>query len=150
MKRKVLFVMDGMKIGGVENALISVLNRFDYECFDVDLLILHERTELLDKVNQNVGIYHYENQVGKQKTIGFYFWYVLFSISRFLPFTKLKQYFSQKLQHSVMRSRCHSLLPQGYDCVIAYKQGEAENCVAFSIPAKEKIAFYHHGSIIDD
>lgn len=150
MKRKVLFVMDGMKIGGVENALIPVLNRLDFEQFDVDLMILHENTELLDKVNQNVRIYHYENQIGEQKSIGFYFWYALFSISRLLPFAKLKHHFSQQLQHSVMRSRCHSLLPQRYDCVIAYKQGEAENCVAFSIPAKEKIAFYHHGSIIDD
>lgn len=149
-KKYILFVMDGMKIGGVENALILVLDRFDYDNYEVDLLLLHEDLELLDKIHPNVKVYHYEQNRKVPVTISFIVWYFLFTMGRVLRLDKIKSIFSVRMQHCGMRNRCNCILPRRYDCAIAYKQGEAENCVAYCISAGRKIAFYHHGSIIDD
>ena len=39
MKKKILFVMPSLNSGGAEKSLISVLSLFDYERYDVDLLL---------------------------------------------------------------------------------------------------------------
>ena len=36
-KKKILFVLDSLRIGGAEKSLITLLSLLDYERFDVDL-----------------------------------------------------------------------------------------------------------------
>ncbi len=38
MKKKKTFVLDNLLGGGAERVLIEILNNFDYEIFDVELL----------------------------------------------------------------------------------------------------------------
>ena len=42
MKKRVLFVIDSLHSGGAEKSLVSLLNLFDYENYEVDLLTFKE------------------------------------------------------------------------------------------------------------
>ena len=58
-KKKILIVSGGMDIGGIERSLLGLLGEFDYEKYDVDLL-LHsvsgEFLPLVDKRCNNFGV----------------------------------------------------------------------------------------------
>ena len=51
-----------MPIGGAERALLGLLSVFDYESFDVDLMINRHEGELLDKIPERVNVLP-ENEV---------------------------------------------------------------------------------------
>ena len=55
-KRKILFVVNHLTIGGVQKSLISALNAIDYEKNDVTLYLRKNRTTLLPYVNNNVTV----------------------------------------------------------------------------------------------
>lgn len=59
MKKKIIFLSSTLCIGGVEKALIELLNRLDYDKYDVTLFLENKEGELLSKVNKNVKIYNY-------------------------------------------------------------------------------------------
>lgn len=56
MKKNILFIISTLRCGGAEHALVSLLNVFDYEKYNVDLLILCQegmfyRKEIPEQVN---------------------------------------------------------------------------------------------------
>lgn len=56
MKKSVLFVNDEMTMGGVARILNTFLKYIDRNKYDVDLLVLHKRGELLEEVPEGVNI----------------------------------------------------------------------------------------------
>ena len=55
-KKKILFVIPSVKIGGIENALLNMLEHFDYSKYDVHLFVFHLDKERAKKINQNVKV----------------------------------------------------------------------------------------------
>ena len=55
-KRDLLFTSFNMGIGGIENALVNLLNRINYNKYNVCLVLEEKDGELLDKVNNKVNI----------------------------------------------------------------------------------------------
>ena len=149
-KKKILFVMDGMKIGGVESALISVFHYLDFDRYDVDLLLLHDHDELKDEIPPEVSLFYLERSKSYGKGISFYCFRVLMSFFRLFHMPRLSAKAADAMRYAARRKRSEKLLPCRYHTVIAYKHGEAESFAAFCIKAENKILFYHHGSIIDD
>ena len=146
-EKNILFVMDGMKVGGVERALISVFHYFDYSSYNCELLLLHNDDELLNEVDKRVKITRLSSANNRKKPLSFFFWYLIIKLCFFS--TKLKSKFSIRMQNACMKAYGKQILGK-YDVVIAYKQGEAENFVADCIDCDRKILFYHHGSLIDE
>mgnify|MGYP000868486302 CR=1 FL=1 len=64
-KKKVILFMTTMYTGGIENALIELLNKLDYEKYDVTLFLENKKGELLPKINKNVKIYNYNLSYSK-------------------------------------------------------------------------------------
>ena len=64
-KKKVILFMTTMYTGGIENALIELLNKLDYEKYDVTLFLENKKGELLSKINKNVKIYNYNLSYSK-------------------------------------------------------------------------------------
>ena len=58
-KKKVLFTAFNLGVGGVSSALINLLNQFDYEKYDVTLLLQIRQGDFLDKLNPNVNLEDY-------------------------------------------------------------------------------------------
>ena len=50
MKKKLLFVTEALWIGGIERALVNLLNRLDQEKYDVTCLVLHGELELAGRL----------------------------------------------------------------------------------------------------
>jgi len=55
-KRKLLFTANTLCMGGIENALVNLLNYIDYDKYNVDLVLEKKEGEFLDKINKNVNI----------------------------------------------------------------------------------------------
>lgn len=55
-KKKILFVMNNLNVGGAEKALVSLLQVFDYHRYDVDLLLLKKEGVFLKLVPDKVNI----------------------------------------------------------------------------------------------
>ena len=51
MKKKILFITEALWIGGIETALISLLNRMDYDKYDVTCLVIRGSLELADRIH---------------------------------------------------------------------------------------------------
>ena len=149
-KKRLLFVMDGLKIGGVESALISVFHFLDFDRYDVDLLLLHEHDELKDEIPSAVNFYYLDHSGSSQKSAAFLGLWTLYRICSLFRLRNAANRFSARMRYAIRRKKAKILLPGNYETVIAYKHGEAESFAAFCIKAKNKILFYHHGSIIDD
>lgn len=56
MKKKILFIMPSMFIGGAERSLIGLLDSFDYEKYDVSLFLFRHEGEFLEYIPKNVNI----------------------------------------------------------------------------------------------
>ncbi|WP_296975521.1 glycosyltransferase [Thermobacillus sp. ZCTH02-B1] len=56
MKKRVLFTLYDMEIGGIERSLVNMLEHFDYDRYDVDLLVFRHTGELLPLVTDRVRL----------------------------------------------------------------------------------------------
>lgn len=56
MKKRILFIHNWMVCGGIERVLLSLLNRFDYSKFEVELLLLHKEGEFLEYLPSEVKV----------------------------------------------------------------------------------------------
>ena len=56
MKKKILFVNDEMTMGGVARILNTFLKMIDKEKYEVDLLVLHKRGELLNEIPEDINV----------------------------------------------------------------------------------------------
>ena len=56
MKKSILFVSHALELGGAERALIALLDALDPEKYDVDLFLLRQQGELLQKIPSHVHV----------------------------------------------------------------------------------------------
>lgn len=56
MKKSILFVSHALELGGAERALLALLDALDPENYDVDLFLLRQQGELLQKIPPHVHV----------------------------------------------------------------------------------------------
>lgn len=56
MKRKILFVMESLGIGGAEKSLLTILSMLDYQKYDVDLFLFRTDGELMEFLPSEVKV----------------------------------------------------------------------------------------------
>ncbi len=56
MKKQLLIISGGMEIGGIERSLLGLLGEFDYERYDVDLLLFSVSGELLPLIDSRCNL----------------------------------------------------------------------------------------------
>jgi len=62
MKKKLLFVIPSLEIGGAEKSLINLLSEFSYTEYDVDLLLLKRENSLIKYLPREVNIINPGNE----------------------------------------------------------------------------------------
>ena len=67
MKKKVLFVTEALWVGGIETSLINLLKHFDYDRYEVTLLVIRAELELADQINENCRLLVSD----REKTVSF-------------------------------------------------------------------------------
>ena len=50
MKKKVIFISQALWIGGIETALVNLLNRFDYDKYDVTCMVVQKSLEMAESI----------------------------------------------------------------------------------------------------
>lgn len=60
MKKKLIFFAYSLNVGGIENSLINLLNKIDYNKYDVTLVLEKKEGIFLNKVNKHVNVVEYK------------------------------------------------------------------------------------------
>ena len=56
VKKKIIFVMSRMSIGGSQKSLVNALSAIDYEQYDVTLYVRENKTELVSELPDDVKV----------------------------------------------------------------------------------------------
>lgn len=147
--KKLLIVNNNMHIGGIQKALLNLLNEID-DKYEVTLLLFAKTGALLDKIPKNVKVVSANSfikimgltqaEARKDGTLTYLF-------RSF--FTLLTRAFTTRLSFGIL-SRLYKVKGE-YDCAVSYMQnGEARvfygGCAEFvlrAVRAKKKVCFLH-------
>ena len=151
MKKKILIASYDLEIGGVERSLISMLNNFDYERYDVDLLLYNHSGEFMPLIPKDVKLL---SENSKYKSIRLGIGTLIKSGEYNLAFQRLRAKYGYEYrrdkslddtyQMQLMWKYCNPYFPkveEEYDVAISYLW--PHNFVAEKVRAKKKIAWIH-------
>lgn len=151
MKKKILIASYDLEIGGVERSLISMLNNFDYERYDVELLLYNHSGEFMPLILKDVKLLP-ENTKYKSIRLGIG---TLIKAGEYnLAFQRLRAKYGYEYrrdkslddtyQMQLMWKYCNPYFPmveEEYDIAISYLW--PHDFVAEKVRAKKKIAWIH-------
>lgn len=123
-KKKIIFLSYSLCIGGIEKALITLLNKLDYSKYDVTLLLEKKEGELLPKLNKNVKIYNYDTCNSK---------HILY----------------RKIRNGLKRLKYLILNYMKYDFACCYAT-YSKPCSMLSLKSSKNTALYIHGDYTNE
>lgn len=154
MKKRILFTMPSMFMGGAERSLLGLLDAIDYKKYDVELFLYRHEGEFLEFINPKVTIIP---EINKYKTFDVPIVSLiksklyLFGISRIISkiFLKLHCLLSKEKEGVWMHMQYTSRflqwilpnIPGEYDCAISFLG--VSDVLVNKINAKTKIAWIH-------
>ncbi|MBE6568740.1 MAG: glycosyltransferase [Ruminococcaceae bacterium] len=146
-KRKIAFVMGPLIVGGVEKAIIELLQHIDYSRYDVTLYLENDSGAWKNRINSNTKI-EYWNMISTKKLILTQLQKLkLFSVAYGVFFRIMARLnYSNYLLNGYYSQKClPNLCDESFDCVIAY---QAYNPLVVSVAlnrlrSKKKIAWIH-------
>ena len=148
MKKKLLFVIDSLYIGGAEKSLISLLNTIDYNKYEVDLLLFKKGGDFERYIPTEVRVLetpeYYRFISGKRfgfkKDIIYLINRLKTSINlRINNYKKTELHSEQVVFKSIQK--CLNSNLEKYDVAIAYSQGMPTYFVANKVNANRKLAW---------
>lgn len=153
MKKKIIFVTKALWIGGIETALVNLLNHFDYQKYDVTLLVLHAELNLLEQINPNCRILITD----REKTYTFsekYQFSRLYHLTEeaenpsclhkmLMWTTPVIKWIENRLYIRYIR-RC--LNEEHFDTCVIYSDVAAETAIR-AVAADRYLMYYHHGAM---
>ena len=152
--KKLIFVAQALWIGGIETALVNLLNRLDCNKYEVTCLILHDSQELANHLPKQCRLI----VADRDRQISFSEPYTLKKIYHLMekPNTdskirlavwKMLRFFLQGIEADRYASyiRCQ-LSNEHFDTCIIYSDRCAETAIK-AVNAKRFLLFYHHGAM---
>lgn len=146
-KKKLLFINGHLNTGGVEKSLLDILSHLDYEKYEVDLLLTESLGDYASQLPPQVNVL----LRGIEGTYGSLPKVIVncvrkrdwFSFRMRIIFLLMKL-FGQKQVHwakNLLTGR------KQYDCAIGFRRGLCTQIAAYAVNAKQRITWWHHGSI---
>lgn len=141
MKLKILFVNGNLAIGGVERALVNLLNGLEGEKYYVDLLLLQSGDAYKKEIKSKVNII----QRDTANAFGPFIPTIINAIRRKDSFT-LGLRICLSLGNANLRFMKKALgINKKYDIAISFRPGFCEEIVLNAVSAHKKFAWWHHG-----
>ncbi len=149
MKKKLLFIMPNLGSGGAEKALTNLLSLFDYESYEVDLLLFRREGIFLADVPEKVNIIDGGKNYAafdasaaayiKSKLLGFDF---KSAVNR-IEYSKAissgnREKIWQCLKKAIKKPQKH------YDVAVAYLEGNSVYYCVDCVDADRKIGYVHN------
>lgn len=148
MKKKLLFVIDSLSIGGAEKSLVSLLNLIEPSKYEIDLLLFKRGEDLERYLPKHINIlpvpeyFRFLNheKFAAAKNITYSYYKIKTSLN-----LRLNKY-AKKTLHSeqvVYKNLARIIYPieSMYDVAIAYSQGMPTYFVASKVKASKKLAW---------
>ena len=154
MTKKLIFVTEALWIGGIETALVNLLNHLDYKKYDVTCLILCDEQQMAERITRKCRLL----VADRQKPVSFpkaYKYRRIFnlmeepqnasSIRRMLwrVLCFLLRAPEACLYASYLRKQLHE---EHFDTAVIYSDRTAETAVR-AVNADNFLMFYHHGGM---
>lgn len=153
MKKKIIFVTHALWIGGIETALVNLLNSMDYDKYDVTCLVLTDITELAPGITGKCRII----TADRRHTVSFeraYKYSRLYDLmeepqnaGRFRCFVwKALSFFLKAPEARLYAAYIRGRLKETFDTVVIYNDRTAETAVR-GVRGERYLMFYHHGAM---
>lgn len=153
MKKKIIFVSEALWIGGIETALVNLLNRLDYEKYDVTCLILRDCQDMAPRITPKCRLI----VADREHPVSFsapYRYARLYHLTEhsdnpsrlhraLMWLTPAVKWVENRLYIRYIRRQMHA---ESFDTAIIYSDRAAETTVR-GIRAKKYLMFYHHGAM---
>lgn len=148
--KHILFINGHLNAGGVERSLVDILKHMDYTKYAVDLLLLEDIGDYASELPPEVNVLFRDlhNTYGGfassvQRCIAARDWMCLRLRLLFL----LRKIFGPR----AFKSAATLLLGEHhYDCVIGFRPGICADLAGYSVKAKRRITWWHHGEFYVD
>ena len=149
-KQKILFINGHLNAGGVERSLVDILKHMDYTKYAVDLLLLEDTGDYASELPPEVNVLFRDlhNTYGSfassvRRCIAARDWMCLRLRTLFL----LQKFLGSR----ALKSAATLLLGEHhYDCVIGFRPGICADLAGYSVKAKRRITWWHHGEFYVD
>ncbi|MBR7179882.1 MAG: glycosyltransferase [Oscillospiraceae bacterium] len=153
MKKKIIFVTEALWIGGIETALVNLLNRMDYDKYNVTCLVIRGSLEMADRITSKCRLI----VADRENTISFP---KAYKYSRLYHLTEESENPS-RLHKAMMwavpaikwvenrlyiRYIRENLKDEHFDTCVIYSDRTAETAIR-GIHADRYLMFYHHGAM---
>lgn len=149
MKKKVLFVIDTLRMGGAEKSLVTLLKGLDPQRLDI-VIFLFEKGGSLEKEVPNFVRIQYADAVTRAMTLEFriYFKDLIKSFHWIAAFSRLKFMLSARYEkkHKFYWKSISRFIPQHnehFDIAIGYLEGFPNYYVIDKVIADKKIGWIH-------
>lgn len=153
MKKKLIFVAEALWIGGIETALSNLLNRLDYDTYDVTCLVLRDCLELADRLPPQCRLL----VADREHTVSFsgaYRYSRLYHLTEqstnpsrlhraMMWATPGIKWLENRLYIRYIREQ---MKREHFDTCIIYSDRTAE-CAVRAIRADKYLMYYHHGAM---
>ena len=152
-KKNILFVMNNLHVGGAEKALVSMLQVFDYDRYDIDLLLFKKEGLFLKQVPEQVNFleppanYQYfdmpfsnviRKNIFKNPLVIFRRWQFNQARKKATSPAEAEQFGWKPLSETL------EALPHKYDAAIGFLEKTPNYFVVDKVEAKIKIGFVHN------
>lgn len=154
MKKRIIFISEALWIGGIETALVNLLNSLDYEQYDVTCLVVRDYTDMAGRITDKCRLlvadrdrevsfsepykhrrlYHLTEKPQHATKLRLLLWKML---SLLLKPIEMRLY-SRYIQKCINGEK--------YDTAVIYSDRTAEIAVR-AIDAEKFLMFYHHGAM---
>lgn len=150
MKKELLFVNGHLNVGGVEKSLADLLSHLDYSKYNVDLLLLEDKGDYLAQIPKQVNIIFFDTtraygpllDVLIDNLLVWHWSTIVYRVIRLIASKCGKK--SNRMLRGLLS------LNKNYDAAIAYRVGICAELVAYTVSAKRKLVWWHHGEINEE
>lgn len=154
MKKNIIFVSTALWIGGIESALVNLLNHIDYNKYNVTCLILYNYTDMAHRIPKECNLiiadrdknitfkepykysrlFHLLEKPQNASSFRLFIWKVLCFFFKGLEAKLYSKYIKKQMKS------------EHFDTAVIYSDVVAETAVR-GISADKFLMFYHHGAM---
>lgn len=154
MKKKLIFITEALWIGGIETALVNLLNCLDYNRFDVTCLVLRDSLDVADRITPQCRLIVSDRQhkVTFPKGYGCKRLYNIMEEPQNAAKFRRFIWFALRVVFRAAEARCYALYVkkqlkgEHFDTAVIYSDRAAETAVR-AVSADRFLMFYHHGAM---
>lgn len=154
MKKKLIFITEALWIGGIETALVNLLNRLDYNRFDVTCLVLRDSLDVADRITPQCRLIVSDRQHKVTFPKGYDCKRLYNIMEEPQNAAKFRRFiwFALRVVFRAAEARCYAsyvkkqLKGEHFDTAVIYSDRAAETAVR-AVSADRFLMFYHHGAM---